>query len=97
MSKVRNLSSRENAKRRSANTQIIVLTENIASLNEKMDEHMIQTSALILRFNDHILEYTKYKGFIGGMTFVFSALWIFFAFVFGNFKSAIGKFFGSIT
>ena len=91
------MSVKKNVERRSADTQIVVLSEQVSSLNDKMDEHMVQTQALVLRFNDHILEYTKYKGFLGGMLFVFSALWIFFRFILGDLKSAIGKFFGAVT
>ena len=91
------MSVKKNVKRRSADTQIVVLSEQVSALNDKMDEHMVQMQTLVLRFNDHILEYTKYKGFLGGMLFVFSALWIFFKFVLGDLKSAIGRFAGAIT
>ena len=89
------MSVKKNVKRRGADMQIVVLSEQVSALNDKMDEHMVQMQTLVLRFNDHILEYTKYKGFLGGMLFVFSALWIFFKFVMGDLKSAIGKLFGA--
>jgi hypothetical protein len=80
--------------RRVSDLQLGKMMQSIEVLHQKMDEHTERTQHIDKRLNTLESDYTRYKGFFGGVVFVLSSLWAFMTFTWDRLRENLSRLFG---